>query len=246
MFFLTQNIYDLDILILKDVIKRDVSKLHSSLNSSIEDLNEIEECIKDNLEMIPVGSIQFVEKFLYRFHGIKQMNPIEVPKCLRTEEFLKREYNILKGKDLPKSGLFFVKDVSRLKNDLRIEDIAYLNIKEDSIYQISEVVKILSEYRCYFVNGELTSICNYDGLPDILPDVNLIKKANIIYSLEKDYPKSYTMDVMVTKNGTSIIEIHPFTSVGLYTTLWGNELLYAYKDGIDYYVKYNTKIMEDN
>ena len=45
------------------------------------------------------------------------------------------------------------------------------------------------------------------------------------------------------KEGTAIIEVHNFTSVGLYTTLWGTDLLYAYRDGIDYLVNDN-KIIE--
>jgi hypothetical protein len=45
---------------------------------------------------------------------------------------------------------------------------------------------------------------------------------------------------MVGKEGTAIIEIHNFTSIGLYTTIWGNELLYAYRDGIDYLLNDNT------
>jgi hypothetical protein len=57
-----------------------------------------------------------------------------------------------------------------------------------------------------------------------------------------DYPRSLTIDVMVTDKGTELIEIHPFVSCGLYGTLWGDSLVYAYRDGIDYVLRHNTRI----
>jgi hypothetical protein len=86
---------------------------------------------------------------------------------------------------------------------------------------------IHAEFRVYIIDGEIVSIENYNGDPLVFPDINLIKKANLIYSIQKDYPRSYSMDVMVTDRGTSIIEIHNFTSLGLYSTIWGTNLLYA-------------------
>ena len=35
---------------------------------------------------------------------------------------------------------------------------------------------------------------------------------------------------------------HNFVSVGLYGTLWGNNLIYAYKDGIDYVINDNKEL----
>ena len=67
------------------------------------------ENIKDE---IPVGSIPFVETWLKRVHGIERINPIEIPKFLRTKEFVKRDYQIVPYEDVPKTGKYFVKDVS--------------------------------------------------------------------------------------------------------------------------------------
>lgn len=47
---------------------------------------------------------------------------------------------------------------------------------------------------------------------------------------------------MVGKKSTALIEVHNFTSCGLYSTLWGNNLLTAYKDGIKYLKKDNHKL----
>ena len=51
------------------------------------------------------------------------------------------------------------------------------------------------------------------------------------------------MDLMVSKiKGTAIVEVHNFTSCGLYSTIWGDNLLYAYRDGIDYLINDNKPI----
>ncbi|MGU8989666.1 hypothetical protein ACV3V0_18445 [Clostridium perfringens] len=46
---------------------------------------------------------------------------------------------------------------------------------------------------------------------------------------------------MVTNKGTSIIEIHNFHSLGLYSTLFGDNLAYAYRDGIDFIIRNNSE-----
>lgn len=213
-------------------------------------------------DTVPIGTIEFVSSWLKMVHQ-KSMNPIEIPKCLRTDEFLKRDYKILPFHELPKEGKWFIKDVSVLKSFTNkwhnnVSDIDFNKAVDDDrvmehfglepvysghMYQVSEYVDIKSEYRAYFIEGELESLCNYDGSLSYYPDVSLLNKANAIYSMQPDYPKSYTMDVMITDRGTSIIEIHPFVSVGLYSNLWGPSLIYAYRDGIDYYVNHNTPAM---
>lgn len=206
---------------------------------------------------IPIGTIDFVSTWLKIFQGIERENAIEIPPILRTDEFLKRKYSIRKASEIPKSGRYFIKDATQLKvfsydGDLeyflfdeifdppKSEMDATLHLDPTHLYQVSEIVKILAEYRVYIISGKIVSIEFYNGEPTILPDVDLIKKANALYSTQYDYPKSYSLDVMVTPRGTAITEIHNFTSLGLYSTIWGTDLLYAYRDGIDYLINYNT------
>ena len=73
----------------------------------------------------------------------------------------------------------------------------------------------------------------------MLPDIDLIKKAVCLINVNEKWLNSYTIDVMVGKPGTALIEVHNFASVGLYATLWGDNLLWAYKDGIDYLINDN-------
>lgn len=169
---------------------------------------------------------------------------IEVPNVLQTKEFLKRDYHIIPFNKLPVNGKYFIKDATQLKNFCYQGELSFLPLQEmdpTHLYQISEIVDVLSEYRVYGIDHKIECIAHYNGNPLLLPDITLLNKANGLYQFEKDVPKSYTMDIMVTKQGTSIIEIHNFTSVGLYNTVWGTNLLYAYRDGIDYLLQYNKQ-----
>ena len=239
------SVLDIETEIVKDIL--DTKRKHFNPYVTM-DINELKSISISNIsDAIPIGSIEFVQTWLKRVHNIDEINPIEIPLVLRKDEFLKRNYKIVHYHELPNSGNFFIKDVSQLKGFSYNGNIAHIydeleSLDKTHLFQVSEMVDIKSEYRVYIINGKIEAISHYDGNPLIFPDVALINKANIIWSLEKDYPKSCTIDIMVTDRGTSIIECHPFISVGLYSTLWGTNLLEAYKDGINYVLKYNTKI----
>ena len=228
----------------------EISKIELSTISDKEFFNKYRTNIRNS---IPLGTIEFTETFFSRFHSIPQMQPIEIPHCLRTPEFLKRKYEILRGEEVPKIGQFFVKNIDRLKGFVFIGEIESLfNLKDtfspdkiqpESLYQISEVVDIKSEYRIYILNGKIYGIAHYNGDPLVLPDIQLLQKANLIYSMQKDYPKSYTMDIMVSDKGTAIIEIHTFFSCGLYQTVLGSDFMLGYEDAKNYVLRHNTKIM---
>lgn len=208
---------------------------------------------------IPIGDIGFVSKYLKEAYGIDKENPIEIPKYLRAEEFLKRKYDIVTWDKLPEHGTYFIKDVSQLKKFGAVVNTSYEPIKEwfeapklefstqlvldkSHLFQVSEVFNIQSEYRVYVCGGNIEAISNYNGDVTLLPDMNLIKKAVGLINLHEKWLKSYTIDVMVGPMGTAIIEVHNFASVGLYNTLWGSSLIYAYRDGLDYLVNDNKPL----
>lgn len=246
-FLLQSDALEIEELIVREQLEK-TKLIHEYKEIKINDLDTIQE--KD---YIPIGTIQFVEKYL----GIHE-TPIEIPKYLQTEEFLKREYKIVKGKDLPRVGRYFVKNASKLKDFSFNTDMQYflsdemidykptskldntLSIKSTDNFVVSEEVNILSEYRVYVFNNEIIAISHYTGNPLLFPDTKLLEKAVMLISYHEKYLKSYTIDVMITEKGTSLIEIHNFTSVGFYTTLFGTDLLYAYRDGIDYLRKDNS------
>jgi hypothetical protein len=208
---------------------------------------------------IPIGDINYVTKFIQKVYNIEKENPIEIPKYLRTEGFLKRSYKILTYDQLVQlSGKVFIKDVSELKKFSSIVNTDYENIadffetknKNDyslvldktHLFQVSSIYDVESEYRVYVIDNDIVAIENYNGDCTVLPDVDLIEKAVQMIMVHERYLKSYTIDVMVGRRGTALAEIHNFASVGLYSNLWGLNLVYAYRDGIDYLIHDNKPI----
>lgn len=238
---------DLDIVQLKTVLDR--LKIFSEYTEmKYADLKNAD--VKDVRNTIPVGTIPFVEEWLKKCHNIDYINPIEIPYFLRMPDFIKRDYRIVPYNRIPETGEYFIKDVSRLKRfvffgnrrdiEQRYEGTV---VDKTHLFQVSEVVKILSEHRVYIIDGKIENVCNYNGSPLVSPDSDVIIRANRMYMAKPDYPRSLTMDVMVTENGTELVEIHPFIACGLYGTLWGDNLGYAYRDGIRYVTKHNTPIV---
>lgn len=203
----------------------------------------------------PVGRIPFVSKSL----GVHE-NPIEIPKYLRTDEFLKREYNFKTWQEVPRSGVFFLKAASTLKEFGKVVNADYeitddlctyerknefdstLVLNKNSIYIVSSLVRILSEYRVYVFQGEIEQISYYNGDCTVFPDLRLINKAVELINYNEKWLRSYTIDVAVTDNGTCLLEVHNFTSCGLYSVVWGSNLIQAYKDGIEYLRNDNSKL----
>jgi len=258
--FLIQS--DKDALEIEEMIVRslllDTKHVHESRDVRLSELDGITE-----KGLVPVGTIPFVTKYLQNAYGFEKENPIEIPDYLRTEEFLKRDYSIVTAEDIPRTGTFFLKDVSELKKFGQIITAEYFITDEmfddaprgkfdltfafpkEHLYQVSEIFNIKSEYRVYVIDGEIECIAHYNGDATLFPDINLIKKAVGLITLNEKWLKSYTIDVMVGPKGTALIEIHNFASVGLYSTIWGTDLLYAYRDGIDYLLNDNRAIKPD-
>ena len=200
----------------------------------------------DIKQVVPMGSIAFTNLFFKLAYNIEKMNPVEIPPCLRDTKFLGRQYSIVDAKDVPEQGYYFVKDASSFKAMSYMGHLQNFNREElvdSNPYVVSEVLEVLAEYRVYFLRGEVYAIEYYNGNPLCFPDRNTIMNANMRYSREKDYPGSYTMDVMVTKDGTFLTEIHPVMfACGLYTTVLGTDFLNAYIDGLHYILNHNTPV----
>ena len=284
MFFLLQkdgnhkNEYSIDNFILKNLIE-DSHFTNSYQSLTLEDfyaydydddgyllgkeIKSKDEFPAEYIDAIPLGTIEFVKTFYKIFFGIEKEYPIEIPEILRTDEFLKRKYKIVKRDDIPKTGKYFIKDVSELKNfsytgymeNFMCDDLLqkpkgkndyHLYLPEDHLYQVSEVVDILSEYRVFAMNGEVYSITNYDGDPTIFPDVEMIKKAILMWYSQENAPKSFNMDIAITPYGSLILEAHLISSIGLYNNVFGTNFLYAYRDTKDYILKYNHEVTPFN
>lgn len=198
---------------LYNMLRNDISlqedfdyKLVSTDNLYIPDLNTI-----------PVGSVNFVEKYLKYLTGEKY-KPINVPEVLREEMYLGREYTV--GNT--------INDVENLNTDMFIKDeqklkgltsyVSLLNTRDslsnDTTYILSGKLDILSEYRIFVFKNIIKGIRNYGGSELILPDPLQLSK--MVLSYENTAPVAYTLDVAVTEEGTYVIEVHDFFSCGLY------------------------------
>lgn len=122
---------------------------------------------------VPVGDLGFVSTFLESVKGSGYMKPLEIPKFLRKSEYLGRYYDIVKFKDLPRMGSYFIKDATHLKSwDARVfcmpsveEDIPKLSDDwKEHDYVCSEVLDIIySEYRVLVFNDVVRGVQYYSG-----------------------------------------------------------------------------------
>ena len=222
--------------------------------------NMTREYVNDNLwlkEAIPVGSLEFVHSFLYVVHGIEMMNAIEVPECLRLPHILMRDYKIVPFDKLPREGRHFVKCVTGLKRGTYsgsmktiLDNPDSYSLDPSSLYQVSDELDIESEYRVIVMDDEIYGIQFYDGDPTIMPTPNEIRKIKemvLRYSMAKNVPKAYTLDVAIINTDEddgrdiALIEVHPFVSVGTYGCR-GSFLPRMYQLGIEWYVKHNDEM----
>lgn len=197
-------------------------------------------------DIVPVGDLEFVRTWLKLVYNGNKMKPLEIPEELRA--LVNRDYNILKGKDIPLEklkGKHFIKNASELKvwNNLLYynRDISHM-IEDDINYVVSDWVNFISEYRIFVMDDKVIGCENYLGDPIVFPDENYIRK--IIYTYKNcERPEAYTLDIGVYVNGntqcTDLIEIHPFVSCGVYG-FQEKELIPMLTKGFKWYVKENT------
>lgn len=229
------EISDIEVFNAKDIIK------YSSyyIGYDFAELKDIKRGKEDYSDYIPIGTIPFVETWLKKYRRIDRMKPIEVPEVLRIERYLGRDYEIKSLSEIEFKGNKFIKDVDKLKQFSYLGNLESLDkrLLVSENYLISSVVNIMAEYRVFVDNTDIKAIQYYDGDCTVFPNVSILREMIYKYSVVRDRPKSYTMDIAVLKNGkTVIIEVHPVTSVGTYG-FSSIGLLYMYKDGIDYYSK---------
>lgn len=223
-----------------------VKDLSTSSNKLIHEFilsdTSIHDDIEDIKDWIPVGSIQFLEEHLKRYHNVDLMTPIEVPVELRLDKFLKRKYFMLNSKDeLPNEGYWFIKKCDRLKEFTSLGIPAlYKDSLPEGKYAVSEVVDIVSEYRVFVSNIVIVGVQYYLGDPLVFPNVKTIKDMVDEYSKNSNRPKAYSLDIAVLESGdTVVLEVHPFASLGTYG-FDGERLPRMYAWGYEYYK--NTKL----
>lgn len=262
MLFLLQKedseIKDAEVFTLRNILDTQ-SIQHKYIYMTLNELKDIKfiSNIREFNQAIPVGTIQFVQTYLSIAYNINQMTPIEVPEDLRSSKFLNRKYAILDKDELPEKGYYFVKYASKLKEYSCISDIENIAKEpnalipnlvpylQNGLYVLSEVVNILSEFRCFILRDKVLAIQHYGGDCMVLPaQEDLVRLNEMVYrySLNPSRPQAYTLDVaMIDGRGLSILEVHPITSIGLYG-FNSSSLPMCYRLGLDWYIKHNTDL----
>lgn len=247
---------DVEVFNLWDVLKRHKMQ-HDFTFMNLEEMKFAD--LSRFTNAVPVGTLSFVGEWLRRVHGVEQMNPIEVPDCMRVDRFLGRDYAVVDGADVPKNGYRFCKDAGRLKGFSNIGPLELLHASVDDVivanhpYVVSEVVNINAEYRVIVINDKIEAIQFYDGHPTVFPDVTTIENMVTFYQIDRQRPRAYALDVAVvptvvigdlapeSSSMTIVIENHPAACFGTYGYV-SNDLPYMYRHGIDYYINVNKPI----
>lgn len=230
-------------------LKREYRHLMSTTNDMEDNVKRAVKLIGDDMKdsmnyIIPVGDLGFVQKFLRDYYNVNKINPIEIPKSMRTNENLKRQYAILPKESVRTGTYLFIKDASTLKNYATCTTVSkeLLDDIGSDVYVVSEYVEFAAEYRVLVLNGVIECINYYAGEVTVLPDISTIKRVVHEYFNIPNHSRAVAIDFGVTKSGdTVLIEIHTFVSCGTYGYR-DSKLAYMYRFGFEYARDVNTPI----
>ena len=175
----------------------------------------------------PIGTVEFVKAFAEKI-GVKLPDPIHATELLRLEG---RKYATVRKKDLPlprKTYPVFVKPFKELKkftgfvakSEKDFELYPDVDWSNTSLFLTDVLENIVSEWRCYVLNGKVFACVNYSGDPLSFPSASRIERMRIVYGSTS----SYSLDVAVCRlskdvadyKKTSFIEINDAYALGYY------------------------------
>lgn len=181
------------------------------------------------IDYTPIGTVEFVKTFAEKI-GVKLPDPIHATELLELEG---RDWYINTREQLNHWGHagstsypIFVKPYTQLK---KFTGFVAKSDKDFDLYPevdwsttelfVTEVLEnIVSEWRCYVLNGKVFACVNYSGDPLRFPSSSDIVKMIIVYNTES----SYSLDVAVrrkpdsTEFTTNFIEINDAYALGYY------------------------------
>lgn len=172
---------------------------------------------------IPVGSVEFVHKYLLTAYAIEP-SPLYIPDELMPHTGRDLIFNCTPKDVLVKVAIYgelFVKDARRVKGFTGILDTGrYQPALPEGVdlFHVSSVIDIVSEWRVFVHRGKILDCRNYSGDPLVFPNSMVIQRMVDDFT---NSPVAYTLDVAVHNrprgpHGTSVIEAHRFYSCGSY------------------------------
>ncbi len=172
----------------------------------------------------PIGTVEFVKAFAEKI-GVKLPVPIHATELLQLEgrEYWKDYRKELIGKT-PGMYPVFVKPYNELKkftgfvakSEKDFDLYPEVNWSTTKLFCTQVLENIVSEWRCYVLNGKVFACVNYSGDPLRFPDASEIERMRIAYGSQS----SYSLDVAVCQYNykylTHFIEINDAFSLGYY------------------------------
>ena len=173
----------------------------------------------------PIGTVEFVKAFAEKI-GVRLPDPIHATELLKLEG---RKYATVRKKDLPlprKTYPVFVKPLKELKkftgfvakSEKDFELYPDVDWSNTSLFLTGVLENIVSEWRCYVLNGKVFACVNYSGDPLRFPSSSDIVKMIIVHNTES----FYSLDIAVCRKSgsteftTNFIEINDAFALGYY------------------------------
>ena len=171
-----------------------------------------------------VGSVESAMAF-FDAYGIKTPAYLGYPDEL--SPFLYRNVQKTKWKDVKNHPYpYFIKPADDVKlftgdviTDQRLFDTfdKFYPVDDEMNVYVSDVIPIISEYRCFVHRGKLAGIQWYKGDFTVFPNANEIQKMIMSW---KDAPVAYSLDVGVSQindtTKTVLVEVNDFWTLGSY------------------------------
>ena len=180
-------------------------------------------------DFTPIGTVEFVKAFAEKV-GVKLPDPIHATELLKLEgrEYWKDYRKELIGKT-PGMYPVFVKPLKELKkftgfvakSDKDFDLYPEIDWSTTKLFCTQVLENIVSEWRCYVLNGKVFACVNYSGNPTCFPRTVGIDKMLYNYT---NSPVAYSLDIAVCIDKeysescvhTSFIEINDAFSLGYY------------------------------
>jgi hypothetical protein len=194
-------------------------------------LSDVPKYIKN---YIPIGSVEFVSQYLLDNYDVK-IKPINIPEELLDVKFTGRCVFNGTEKDIILGEKKFIKSNDKIKTFTEITDNTPIGH-----YQISDIIKIKSEWRAFVFKSKLVGLQNYSGDFTAFPNIEKINNMIVEY---KSQPIAFTLDVAIKEddNDTVVIECHNFFSCGLYGFADHNILPYMFSQSFYEILRKNSK-----
>lgn len=195
--------------------------------------------------VIPVGSVEFVNDILERIYSHPKLSSINIPRQLDSPEYLLRriwpngDYKSVLAlyQDEPHRKLYIkpagcVKEFPCEEYDADRFENEFCDYKGSLFASAPLPCSISSEWRLFIENETILDVRPY-FISDTwrFPDLGIVQKMVRAYNAS---PPAYTMDVAVLSNGATVLmEVHNFISCGLYG-FEGSKILSMLRYGFRY------------